>query len=275
MENGKISKLCNFWPDINDVISDPENVAKEIKPVIDSIADELKPVPLLIFSPNKEFMLPEKLILSGCQLLASPDIPGVPKWDHEVFALACHKESHLNFVPFSQVQKAKATQNFWKSCVNWIQISLSAILIASFVLAGVHFSEVILNRVNKDSLAGVREQLNLIQKETVKRDSLLSLFKNKASYIANESTITGLMSDLQNVFPEGMWAEEITITEIDNRKYRLDIRALAYSSSLIGPCINNLQSVKGIQNTRMVYSEQTDVQRSVKGIRVKLEGFWE
>ena len=55
----------------------------------------------------------------------------------------------------------------------------------------------------------------------------------------------------------------------------LDIRALAFSSSLIGPCITNLQKVRGMRNTRMIYSEQTDVKKSVKGIRVKLECLWE
>ena len=207
-------------------------------------------------------------------ILTTIDVPGVSECDHELYALACNNQSNINFLPFDKQQKAKSSLAIWENAAKWGKRSVCTLLIVLFTLLALHSSVVLLDRFNKESLAGVRKQLSLISEETSKRDSLITIFKEKAQFIENESTVTNLLSNLQSAFPDGMWAEEISITEIEKNKYRLDIRALAYSSSLIGPCVSNLQKLDGITNTRMVYSEQTNVQKGAKGIRVKIECLW-
>ncbi|NLE02730.1 MAG: hypothetical protein GX640_22930, partial [Fibrobacter sp.] len=202
-----------------------------------------------------------------------PAIKGVAVPDHEVYALAINHTETLNFVPFDKIQKSKKIKSIWNGsvcAVRWFTIiTLGALLF----LWGAGEGLTLYQKVNHERFSGIAEQIDNLKKINGKRDSVLTVFKEKARFLAEESATTALLNDFQDVFPEGMYAEEITVTDSENKKYRIDIRAIASSSSLIGVCMEKLQNVKGVTGCRMVYSEQIAT-KTVNGIRVKIEAEW-
>ena len=272
VDNGYLQKICHFWPDTDELWDNPEKTVNEAMPLIQSMTQQ-KNVPVILFSPQNctvESLQGRNLKI---QFDEPPAIKGVAVPDHEVYALAINHTETLNFVPFDKIQKSKKIKSIWNGsvcAVRWFTIiTLGALLF----LWGTGEGLTLYEKVNHERFSGIAEQIDNLKKTNGKRDSVLTVFKEKARFLAEESATTALLNDFQDVFPEGMYAEEITVTDSENKKYRIDIRAIASSSSLIGVCMEKLQNVKGVTGCRMVYSEQIAT-KTVNGIRVKIEAEW-
>lgn len=271
--NEGISKICNFWPDTEDLKGKPEMILEEITPLLHSLSSSEK-LPVIVFPPEKEFNIPDIFGKSGFAFENPPEIKGVILQDHEAYANARFKKGDPNFVPFEKIQPVSSLKSIWKSSVVAARWIIFLILTSFIIMLGTDkFSDLYL-RLNSDRLASVKLKIDELENTSNRLDSVIAKFKEKAGFIADESRITEILSDFQEIFPEGMWAEEITATDIVDIGYQIDIRAIASSSGLIGNFMEKLSSVKGISQCRMIYSEQIPAKEAVKGIRVKIQAVW-
>ncbi len=118
----------------------------------------------------------------------------------------------------------------------------------------------------------IEKQYDSIKTLEVHRDSLSGCIRKISEFLEGESGITRFLSELQTAIPEGMRVEELILSEKDAYSWRLTIRFFTVSSALVKPMIDNISGIKGVQDTRLVYSEQVPGKGSQKGgLRVKLE----
>lgn len=89
-EEGKICKVCNFWPDIEDLQKKTQQVLEGLTPLLHSLSSDKLPV--IVFSPENEFTIPEAFHKSGITFENPPEIKGVPLQYHETYSLACVKK---------------------------------------------------------------------------------------------------------------------------------------------------------------------------------------
>jgi nitrate reductase NapAB chaperone NapD len=272
-DNGKIGKICNFWPDIDDLRQKPQQVLEELTPLLHSLSSSDK-LPVIVFSPENEFTIPGIFRKSEVPFENPPEIEGVSLLYHETYSLACARKDDPNLMSFDKLKTMDSFCSSWKYSVKTVRWLVVLVLTSLIIMLGVDKISDLYMLSKSDKLTSVKEMLDELESASSKLDSVLVQFNEKAGFIAEESRITELLSDLQEVFPEGMWAEEITAIDNADRGYQIDIRAIASSSGMIGSLMEKLNSVKGISQCRMVYSEQVPVKEKVKGIRVKIQAVW-
>lgn len=274
VQGGKLQNICQLWPDTDDIEKDSEEVREAVEGSIRVLTEQRLSIPVVLYSSEPKWVIPEAFSFNDFKVIAPPVISGVPVIDHESFALACRKESALDFSPFEQVQQAKKMLSLRNTVYGisryTIMLAFGALLLFGMFSGG----EKVIERMNGNSFRSAHKQFDMLTTEKHKRDSLLQILQEKARFITDESIVTFLLNELQIVFPDGIAAEEINISEVGERTWRMDIRALSYSSSLIGPFLEKLGGVKGVSDVRMVYSEQTE-QKKKKAIRFKTECIWE
>lgn len=273
IDNGKVEKICNFWSDTEDLQQDPHQVLQEISPLISSLSSSQK-LPVIVFSPEIDFTIPTVFSIGEIKFENPPEIKGILPQNHEVYALACHNRNELNFVPFERVQFLRSFRSIWNAAVKATRWFIYLIIISVLILLGIDKGSDLYVHLNSVRLAGVKEQIVELKNAYSERDSVMVQFKEKARFIADESKVTNLLSDFQEIFPEGMRAEEITISGNEDRSYQIDIRAIASSSGMIGTLMERLGKIQGITGCRMIYSEQIPAQQEIKGIRVKIQANW-
>lgn len=271
-EEGKICKVCNFWLDIEDLQKKTQQVLEGLTPLLHSLSSDKLPV--IVFSPENEFTIPEAFHKSGITFENPPEIKGVPLQYHKTYSLACVKKDDPNLIPFDKLQSMDSFCSSWRYSVKAARWIVFLILTSFIIMLGVDKLSDLYLYFKSDKLASVKEMLGELETANSKLDSLLARFNEKAGFIAEESRITELLSDLQEVFPEGMWADEVTAIDIVDRGYQIDIRAIASSSGMIGSLMDNLNKIKGISQCRMIYSEQIPAKEKARGIRVKIQAVW-
>jgi len=272
-DEGKIGKICNFWPDIDDLRQKPQQVLEQLTPLLHSLSSSDK-LPVIVFSPENEFTIPEIFHKSEITFERPPEIQGVSLLYHEAYSLTCARKDDPNLMPFDKLQTTDSLSSLWKYSVKTVRWLIFLILSSLIIMLGVDkISDLYMNS-KKENLASAKEMLDELEAASSKLNSILVLFNEKAGFIAEESRVTELLSNLQEVFPEGMWAEEITAIDNAEQGYQIDIRAIASSSAMIGNLMEKLNNVKGISQCRMIYSEQIPVKEKISGIRVKIQAVW-
>jgi hypothetical protein len=123
-------------------------------------------------------------------------------------------------------------------------------------------------------MALVENEFSEMSATLAKKDSLFQIVSRTTAFKVDESTLTLLLSALQTVFPEGVAAEEIIISELDNKSWRLTISAFTESASFIQKVIDEMQKIKGLSGARMVSSEQATEKDISIGTRFKIEALW-
>lgn len=273
VDNGRVERICNFWPDTLDIIEKKnEQIIDEISVIISSMNPEKTPV--FVFSPEKDFSIPSIFINSGLGIKMAPEIKGVPKHDHENFALACQLNKELNFYNCEANKSGNLIRKVWEKSFVFTRLLIIILVSSTVLLFCIEHGCNIYVHLNKERLTAVKNQMESLKKTGVKLDSVITKFKEKAGYIADESKITNLLSELQKKFPEGLKAEEITLLDDTDKKYRIDIRAVASNSALIGTFMSKIQEIPSVSGCRLEYSEQIPVTQGEKGIRFKIQAFW-
>jgi hypothetical protein len=274
VENGKVTRLVTTWPDTDDFINNAAECSVCMESVLKSFASESESVKVIICSSEKDFKPSEIIISKGIQFVVPPLVKGIPTEYHEVYAIACHKETTLNFVPFERIQLAKRMLVSWcRSCV-WLKRGLLAMTISAMGLALCLGGVLLYKNFKIKDLSEINNQVELINKSTITRDSLISEIKKSGQLSGKESAVTKLISDLQVVFPEGMWSDEIDVSENKKGQWHVNVVALAKSTSLLGVFMNNVHNAKEFSDVRMVYSEQVTLKRGEKVIKCRIESLW-
>jgi Tfp pilus assembly protein PilN len=106
-------------------------------------------------------------------------------------------------------------------------------------------------------------------------DSLSKLLARQGRFLERESMVTFLVTELQEVFPEGSWAEQVSVSEKDNNSYSLEIISMSSSTGDISTLLERLGKVAGVSDVRMLYSEQSgSSRREQKSTRLKVACVW-
>jgi Tfp pilus assembly protein PilN len=204
-----------------------------------------------------------------------PNIKSIYENDHELFAMATSDSSELNFVPFEIFQKHAKVHSLWVNAIKALQMILVLSIGIFTLIATTNGLQALAHQTMHESFVELDLKRKTVSTEKARLDSLYSVLSEKAQFLQKESSITRLLNDLQDVFPEGMWAEEISLSETSTTTWGVQIRALSQSSELLNTFNDNLRKTPNISNVRMVYSETTKVKNNPKTIlRVKVECTW-
>jgi hypothetical protein len=269
-------KLCDFWPSRDDIVKDAGGTGTAIARLLDSMTERecshICPVPGPEDTDLKAF------VPQGWSLVEPPDIPGVPAPYHEPYALSVADDTGIDFSPleerFTARRIGRARRGVTRA-MQWTGAGLAVITIAAvlFLLGagGVR-------AYYEKRLAPLNDDLQILSNWEARSDSITEVLTAKNRFAGRESIITRLTTDLQNVFPEGVRAEQIVITESSAAGWDLDLAAVSYSTGLIPELMKRLEATPGIGEVRMQYSEQN---REGKGryakkvIRFKVTAGWE
>jgi Tfp pilus assembly protein PilN len=275
VRNGYLARLMDSWVSYNDIVQGPSAVAHEIGPYLRSLCQE-EPASRIIVVSDRE-NLPEALRIDGFSIENPKTIQGLPAQCHESYALSTAEDTDLDFAEHQEQYLARQLEDSRKRSLGIARVCTYAVLAfcAFLLLAGgaiqgiSHLQSARLApiRTAAAELAGYRRQL----------DSIGIILSQKSRYLQRESVTSGLLSDLQNVFPDGVYAEQISISEADITSWQIDISAVSYSSTLIPELLNKMNGLAGMSQVRLVYSEYTNL-RTPQGpkaaIRFKISAVW-
>jgi Tfp pilus assembly protein PilN len=271
-ENGVVTNNLTCWIGSDDLKENSKDTTREIEKFCKALCGQEKLVPVLCY--------PEIPTFSDSEIIHIPTIPApaienLSISEHELFAIATADTEQMNVLPYEHSVKVKNLQKTLKvahTVSQWVLTAVACLLLV--ILSSIAFQQ-----ISQHYMSGSLHELNDLRTNyTIEKnrfDSLKSVFTKNAQHIQKESLITTLLNDIQNVFPEGMWAEEITIVESDKSMWKLTIRALSNSSELLPTFNNNLKKVHGTSNHRIIYSENTTLKNKPTSIiRTKVECNW-
>gem|GEM_PF-2381727 len=273
VENGKVRDVCHAWPDTQAFDSDPKAVVVDIVPLLVSLGRGELPRQLMFVKPAGSPELPADEP-AGTVLIEPPAIPKLPGRFHEAYGNALYDGDGLQLLPFHKKQQAEARIRLWGNICSGVRLALTALLILTAIGAGQLGLLRLLRQSNRTAVAEIEREYAGIQLAKTKRDSLKMRLDGLAALVAKESSLTRLLSDLQEVFPEGTKAERITIVERDAASWNLVILAFSRSGSLMQPVITALQKIEGSQNVHLVYSERVAGKQPDSGTRFRVEAVW-
>ncbi|HEX2957296.1 MAG TPA: hypothetical protein VHO70_10720 [Chitinispirillaceae bacterium] len=273
VENGVITKSLTCWIGSDDINENSKDTVREIENTSKALYAQGKLVPVLFYPETPSIVAHSEI--SHISTIPPPGIEGLSTSEHELFALATADTEQMNVLPYEHAVKVKNLLKVWKyahTATRWILTAVLCILIV--ILSSIVFQKISQHYMS-DSLHELNNLRTAYAAEKNRFDSLKNVFTKNVQHIQKESIITTLLNDIQNVFPEGMWAEEITIVESDKSMWKLTIRALSNSSELLSTFNNNLKKVHGTSNHRIIYSENTTLKNKPSSIiRTKVECNW-
>ncbi len=272
VENGKLVNLLNAWPDYEDLANNFEDSKAYLVSVINSLADRADRIKVLVYSSDKKINITEIELDETMEFISLPVIKDVQVKYHEAYAFACAEEPSINLLPFEKIQSAKKVQSLWYSTSLWIRRGVLGVGLSAVALTLLLFGIVILKNTKNNDLTEIHKQVELVNALTAKRDSLTSEMKKAGKLSGKESVVTSLLSDLQAIYPEGMWSDEIDINKSE-KGWEVTTIAFAKSTGLLGVFMNNVHKTKGFSDIRMVYSEQI-LLRGEKVIKCRIECLW-
>ena len=272
VENGKLVKLLNAWPDYEDLATNFEDSKAYLVSVINSLTDTADRIKVLVYSSDKKINISEIKLDETMEFISLPVIQDVPVKYHEAYALACSEGPSINLLPFEKIQSTKKVQSLWYSTFLWLRRGALGIGISAVVLALLLLGIGVFKNTKNNDLAEIHKQVELVKLLTAKRDSLKSEIKRTGKLSGKESIVTSLLSDLQTIYPEGMWSDEIDINKTE-KGWEVITIAFAKSTGLLGIFMNNVHKTKGFSDIRMVYSEQI-LLRGEKVIKCRIECLW-
>ena len=274
ISRGNVEKLCHYWADNEALQEDPQGITADAAELAASLQEHHTQSKWFIFSTTP---LPAGF---SAENTGSPFIPAptlnttLPVSFYAAFGNAGIGESGLNLLPFHLRQKRAALKRTFTAAIGVFR-TIFLILAMGGVAGGSYIGiSRLLQLRDRAAMKSIDIQYEALKRAEEERDSLRTLFKQQAGFIGSESSLTRLLDDLQEVFPEGVKAEEFTVAETGAAAWKLSIRAFSVSSGLMQPAVVNLRKVKGCSDVRVVYSEQAAGQRNTGGIRFKIEAVW-
>ncbi len=274
VKEGALHSLCNIWPDYDDIHNDAARIGTEISALIKTLTKGDSVTTVVPCSDRKGGALPSEVLIPGYTLASPPEIGGLPAHFHETYACSLHKETNLDFARFADKQKMYALEkkrHYFLKGLKCTAVSLAGV--ALVLLLGM-LSITCLQKYTERKIEPLQLFIAQIEKGEHRLDSLKSVYLQKASFLGRESIVTFLMNELQQVFPDGTWAQHIEITEAETNMWHINTIALAYSTALIPRLLSNMEAVMGISNVRMIYSEQTSF-GGKRAIKLKIECNWD
>lgn len=273
VENGRVRDVCHAWPDIQAYVDDPETVVADIVPLLRSLGRGELPRQLMFVKPSGSPKLPANR-LTGISLIEPPAIPMLPDRFHEAYGNALYDGTGLQLLPFHKRQQAEARMRLWGKICSGVRFAITALLVLTAIGAVQLGLFKLLRLSNRTAVAAIEMEYAGMQQAKTRRDSLKTRFDVLAALVAGESSLTRLLSDMQEVFPEGTKAERITIVERDAASWNLVILAFSRSGSLMQPVITGVQKIKGMQDVSLVYSERISGRQPDSGMRFRVEAVW-
>jgi hypothetical protein len=176
-------------------------------------------------------------------------------------------------LPPDMQSRAVARQKHFVAALKVCQF-IGVFLMASF-FAGAGYIAVssLTIQHDRDAMMVIDRQYAELTAAQATRDTLLVKVIRKNAFVAGESRITRLVGDLQEVFPEGVRAEELTIDERSDNTWNLSVRMYATTSSLLQQSVSMLQKTPGISEVRLVYSE-ANAEAKNGGMLFRIEAIW-
>lgn len=271
----RLQSLCNFWPDYEDLKKEKEKIGNELSLLIRSLTAGENISPVIPYFENEKIALPADFSIQNYNIGKPPQINSVPVQYHEVYACSLHEETHLDFANISDTQKSLTIEKKRRTFLYALKGSFITIIALSLFLALGGLVIFGIQKYTDKRARPLQTYIKQIEDGQHRLDSLKTLFRKKASFLSRESIVTYLLNELQLVFPDGVWTEQIEISETDEKKWKINIIALSYSTALIPQTLSNLEKVEGIGNIRMIYSEQVKIEKTKKRvIKAKIEGNW-
>jgi len=279
VRNGYLLKLCTFWPCVEDYQTEGAELIPELKAILDSIS--LNNLQRLVLVPGRKNTSVENTLnllpAQGYEILPAPDIDQVESEFHEPYALSVHEDTGLDFSDMEGRLWGRKIERARKNVLFWSRGSIVVVLLFLSILALVYTGLHIVSMHTAQRLAPIQNEIEAITVSEQKSDSLITLLEAKNAFLGRESVVTMLIENLQTVFPEGMWVEQVDITEKDVSLWNGEIIALCYSTSLIPKLLRNLESIDGVSQVNLLYSEQIRLGNQKwgkKAIRLKTGFVW-
>lgn len=273
VRTGRVYALCNFWPGIQDVQNNHTEIGNEMSKVILSLTsgESVEGVFPVVDSPLPA--LPSDFIIPNYKVCKAPVIKDLPMHFHEAYACSLHQDTQLDFSPGLECRKARNLEHKRIVCLKYLRgIYIGACALIVLMAAGAGLLYGIKHYVHTRTVP-LQVYIKNIDEGNRKLDSLKMLYQTKAFFLTRESGITFLLNEFQTVFPEGMCAEQIEVDETGDNEWHISFLALSYSTALVPQFLSHLEKIRGIQNVRMIYSEQTTNIRE-RTIRLKIECVW-
>lgn len=271
----RLQNMCNFWPDYEDLKQEKEKIGNELSPLIRSLTAGENISSVIPYFEDENMSLPADFSITNYTIGKPPHIDSVPVQYHEVYACSLHEETHLDFAKFSDTQKTQKLEKKRRNFLTALRGTFITVVALALFLALGALVIYGIQKYTKRRIQPLQTYIEKIEEGKHRFDSLKTVFKKKASFLGRESIVTYLLNEMQLVFPDEVWVEQIEISEVDEKNWHINIIALSYSTALIPQVLTNLEKVKGISNVRMIYSEQVKIGKRKKlATKVKIEGNW-
>jgi len=269
IENGHIKHFVNTWPDREDIEHNTDGSREYLATVMNTCTGG-KVLPVIVTGTG--FTSCEKT--GQFKLSHPPAINNIPTAYHTAYACALYNDiTTMNFTPFELFQKGKKRLRQYVQSITWFRHTALVTIISAAALVVVNAGIGLYQKTNNQDLELLTQKTSVLNKLVLKRDSLLTQLEKTGVVTARESRLTHLLSDLQTKFPEGVWADEISIIEQSDSGWNVGIVALSGSTGLIGTLMKNLTETSMLTQLRMVYSEQVKDKRGEKVNKFRVESF--
>lgn len=276
VNNGRLQRLCNFWVGIEDVRLEPERAGNELSKMSKTLHEGFSADTIVLAGDGIEKIKPGYSI-PDFKLSAAPHFDNIKPLFHECLACALHEETRLNFASFNSKKIAGRLHN---SRIRSLRLArtIAAVAASVFIVLGIGQAAAHIARIiTEKKIEPLSHNLALLDSQQKTVDSLQKLLERKATFSERESSLTLLMNDLQMVFPDGVWMDQLALSEVENRRYSADMTILSYSTGLVPELLNKLSAINGVAAVRMLYSEQTTEngkKEGKKAVKCKVNFGW-
>jgi len=275
VNDGRVVANCRFWAGDADVREQGSQVCSDAHDLLTSMDESHRVKTLVCFPESIGECVAGQWSDSSIAVIRMPPVDACTGDGIEAYGnLLDMPETVPNIVTFDRWQTIVKTGHTVKMTMRAMRYATVAVAGLFLVCAGYVGVSNLCIKNDRETMEKIDGEYSGIMLSMARRDSLFSELSHRSAFIAEESALTRLLTELQDVFPEEAAAEEISIMESDAESWRITIRAFARSTLLIQPVINNMQKIRGLKDVRMMYSEQVEDKNHASGIRFKVEGIW-
>jgi hypothetical protein len=276
VDKGKLCGVADFWAGTGDIEAKGHEIQEEFQSVVRSLLHSEEKPNIVVVAGGKAEAVSEFIKNSGCVSLNLPVIKNVPPEFQEAYAAALHEDTTLDFAPIEQVQNARQLANSRTKTLKLFQaafIFLAIFLAGLFLLKG---SAMIADRYVAKKLSPVQKYFGEYKSQQARLDNLSAQLQKKTQFVSQKSAMTFPLTEFQSAFPEGVWAEEISFTENGLDSWICAIIAYSNSSEAIPSLIANVSAIRGMNDVRMIYSEQIAAKgkSGEHAIKFRVEAVW-
>jgi hypothetical protein len=278
VRKNRLEKLLNCYISWDDLTNDPQQSAKTIEQYVSKLAQNDSEIPVVAYSPEPDFSMSQEFSLSLYRLQKSPVINGVPEFCHEAYANVCcarFGSQEMSFLPIEAARKAHRIEERMHSLRSIIATGVMVTLGLLVLLIGADLCLKIVDSHYRGPMEKLQVQAAIVKVAETHHNDLMQKFRDKLQFTTERSQVTGLVSDLQNVFPENTWAEDLSIALTTHDHYQCDIQAVTPATGLIGTTLETLGKVSGMSDARLVSSEQIVLADGRKAMRFKMKSQWQ